>query len=122
MNKGRKHKDSSLPNIWRRELRDIVRGLCGGFLFGIPLLYTMEVWWIGSTASHEMMVVGLSITFVVVFFLNRTEGFRRSSRRPRPYDAIADTVEVLAIGLICAFFLLERWAKLFLKAFPLQLG
>jgi putative integral membrane protein (TIGR02587 family) len=99
MNMGHKH-------IWRQELRDLVRGLCGGFLFGIPLLYTMEVWWIGSTASHEMMVVGLSITFMVVFFLNRTEGFRRSRRTPRPYDTIADTIEAMAIGLICAFFLL----------------
>jgi putative integral membrane protein (TIGR02587 family) len=116
MNIGHKHKKiDPLPDIWRRELRDIVRGLCGGFLFGIPLLYTMEVWWIGSTASHEMMVVGLSITFVVVFFLNRTEGFRRSHRRPHPYDAIADTVEAMAIGLTCAFFLLLLLQELTLQ-------
>jgi putative integral membrane protein (TIGR02587 family) len=97
---------SLLPKVWRQELRDIVRGLCGGFLFGIPLLYTMEVWWIGSETSHEMMVVALSVTFSLTFFLNRTEGFRQAHQNRRPYDAIADTLEAMAIGITCVSILL----------------
>ncbi len=64
-------------NIWTSEFNNIIRGACGGFLFGIPLLYTMEVWWIGSVAKPQMMMVAIALTFIVVFLLNQTEGFRK---------------------------------------------
>jgi len=32
---------------WGNELNDLVRALSGTFLFGAPLLFTMEMWWIG---------------------------------------------------------------------------
>ena len=35
-------------DTWKQELQEIISGASGGFLFGIPLLYTMEVWFIGS--------------------------------------------------------------------------
>ena len=55
-----KTKGKYQKNPWRSELNDIVRGGCGGFLFGIPLLYTMEVWWIGSSATPAMMLTTLN--------------------------------------------------------------
>ncbi|MGB6296839.1 MAG: TIGR02587 family membrane protein [Rivularia sp. (in: cyanobacteria)] len=93
-------------NIWRSELNDIVRGGCGGFLFGIPLLYTMEVWWIGSSATPAMMLIALVLTFIVVYLLMRTEGFRKPKRFNRPYQEITETVEAMGIGLICSAFVL----------------
>ena len=44
------------PNGWAEELNEVVRGASGGMLFGIPLLYTMEVWWIGSFTSPIRML------------------------------------------------------------------
>ncbi len=32
-------------------LQEYSRGLIGGLLFGLPLLYTMEVWWTGFLAG-----------------------------------------------------------------------
>lgn len=93
-------------NIWRSEINDIVRGGCGGFLFGIPLLYTMEVWWIGSSATPQMMLIALVLTFIVVYLLMRTEGFRKPKRFNRRYQAITETVEAMGIGLICSAFML----------------
>ncbi|BAZ14802.1 hypothetical protein NIES4071_66460 [Calothrix sp. NIES-4071] len=92
--------------IWSNELNDIIRGACGGFLFGIPLLYTMEVWWIGSLAQPRMILVALGVTFFVVYLLNRTEGFRSYSKNNRPYEAVIDTVEAMAVGIISATFML----------------
>ncbi len=88
-------------NPWLNEFDDVVRGISGGFLFGIPLLYTMEVWWIGSYSEPLRLLIALAATFVIVFLLNRTAGFRKSECI-RPLDAVTDSVEAIAIGLVCA--------------------
>ncbi len=84
---------------WRREVEDAARAATGGVLFGIPLLYTMEVWWIGSFAGPGRMLTVLALTGGLVFFLNRTGGFR-STRDIRFLDAAKDSVEALAISLV----------------------
>lgn len=95
----------SRKNIWFHELDDLIRGASGGFLFGIPLLYTMEVWWIGSSTAPPLMLLALVATFIVIFLLNRTAGFRKS-QGVRPTDAFMDTIEAIAIGLVCATIVL----------------
>ncbi|MGF1675111.1 MAG: TIGR02587 family membrane protein [Rivularia sp. (in: cyanobacteria)] len=127
----RKHQ----KNPWRSELNDIVRGGCGGFLFGIPLLYTMEVWWIGSSATPGMMLVALLLTFIVVYLLMRTEGFRKPKRFNRRYQGITETIEAMGIGLICSAFVLlllqelsggvslkEALGKIIYESVPFSLG
>jgi uncharacterized membrane protein len=51
-------------NVWMTEINDIIRGACGGFLFGIPLLYTMEVWWIGSLVKPQLMMLAIALIFI----------------------------------------------------------
>ncbi|TAE48838.1 MAG: TIGR02587 family membrane protein, partial [Oscillatoriales cyanobacterium] len=92
-------------NQWSNELNDIIRGASGGFLFGIPLLYTMEVWWIGSSTKPAQMSIAIITTFIVVFLLTRTEGFRKT-KDIRWRDAAIDTVEAIAIGIVCAAVIL----------------
>jgi putative integral membrane protein (TIGR02587 family) len=112
----------------------MIRGASGGFLFGIPLLYTMEVWWIGSQTSPSLMLAILAITFVVVLLLNHTEGFRKTQSK-HFFDTVMDSVESLAIGIVCAtsiLFLLgeielktplnEALGKLILESVPFSLG
>lgn len=119
---------------WIEELRDVVRGASGGFLFGIPLLYTMEVWWIGSYTDPPLMLVVLAITFVIVFLLNRTDGFRQLSP-DGPLQAAMDSVEALAIGIICVTTVLvllreitletslnEVLGKIILEGVPFSIG
>jgi putative integral membrane protein (TIGR02587 family) len=119
---------------WATELNDVVRGACGGFLFGIPLLYTMEVWWVGSMAEPPKIMMAIAATFIVVFWLNRTEGFRKA-RRARSYEAFTDTVEAMAIGLVCSTLVLlllreltfdvplrESLGKVIFESVPFALG
>ncbi len=119
---------------WSRELDDLVRGVSGGFLFGIPLLYTMEVWWIGSFVDPPRMLVALAASFVVVLLLNHTGGFRRSADI-RLRDAAIDSVEALAIGVVCTSLVLvllrritfdtpldEALGKVIYEAVPFTLG
>jgi putative integral membrane protein (TIGR02587 family) len=122
-------------NPWKSEINDIVRGGCGGFLFGIPLLYTMEVWWIGSSATPAMMLVALVLTFIVVYLLMRTEGFRKPKRFNRRYQGITETIEAMGIGLVCSAFVLlllrelapgvslkEALGKTIFESVPFSLG
>lgn len=121
-------------NAWASELDDLIRGACGGFLFGIPLLYTMEVWWIGSYVDPPMMMITIVAAFVVVFLLNRTAGFRKTDC-VKVSDALVDTVEALAIGFICATLVLillqeisldvpldEALGKTMFESVPFSLG
>ncbi|MBE9193517.1 TIGR02587 family membrane protein [Gloeocapsopsis crepidinum LEGE 06123] len=87
--------------VWLSECDDLMRGASGGFLFGIPLLYTMEVWQIGSTAEPSEMLVVLAVTFIIIFLINRTAGFRKS-QGDSPLQAAMDSVEAIAIGLVCS--------------------
>jgi putative integral membrane protein (TIGR02587 family) len=130
----RTRKKLNRSNPWKSEFDDIVRGISGGFLFGIPLLYTMEVWWIGSEISPPMMLAILATTLVVVFLLNRTEGFRKTQSQ-KFLDTLMDSVELLAIGVVCVTVILillgeihfktplnEALGKLILESVPFALG
>ncbi|MBW4672620.1 MAG: TIGR02587 family membrane protein [Desmonostoc geniculatum HA4340-LM1] len=122
-------------NVWRSEINDIIRGACGGFLFGIPLLYTMEVWWIGSLAKPQMIMMAIALMFIVVFFLNQTEGFRKRRYNWQVHQAAMDTIEAMAIGIACSAFILlllreltpetslkEFLGKIIFESVPFTLG
>jgi putative integral membrane protein (TIGR02587 family) len=86
-------------DAWRAEGLDLVRAASGGLLFGVPLLFTMEVWWIGSHTEPWQMAVALGGLFVPIFALNRTGGFRQHRDRSA-VEAAGDTVEAVAVGLV----------------------
>ncbi|QKQ75073.1 TIGR02587 family membrane protein [Nostoc sp. TCL240-02] len=122
-------------DVWRSEINDIIRGACGGFLFGIPLLYTMEVWWIGSLAKSQLMMMAIAFMFIVVYLLNQTEGFRKRRYSWLAPQAAMDTVEAIAIGLACSAFVLlllreltletslkESLGKIIFESVPFALG
>ncbi|WP_017655266.1 TIGR02587 family membrane protein [Fortiea contorta] len=122
-------------NAWKSEINDIIRGACGGFLFGIPLLYTMEVWWIGSQTKPQMMMLAIASTFIVVFLLNQTEGFRKRRHSSKISQTATDTIEAIAIGLVCSAFMLfllqeltpetslkESLGKIIFESVPFTLG
>jgi len=119
---------------FHNEIRDLIRGASSGFLFGIPLLYTMEVWWIGSFADPLRMLISLLTNFVVVFLLIRTEGFR-GTVNTKLLDALMDSIEALAIGVVCTALVLvllreisltssinEAVGKIIFESAPFSLG
>jgi putative integral membrane protein (TIGR02587 family) len=128
-------KKKNQKNVWKSEINDIIRGTCGGFLFGTPLLYTMEVWWIGSLAKPQLIMMAIAVMFIGILLLNKTEGFRKRKRKKRPYEAVIDTVKAIAIGLACSSFVLfllqeltmethlkETLGKIIFESVPFTLG
>lgn len=121
-------------SAWRRELGDLIHGASGGFLFGIPLLYTMEVWWIGSASHPARLLLILLFSFAIIFVVNRSSGFRRMNDI-RSAGAAMESIEALAIGIICtgvtmlllreispAAPLGENLGKLIYESVPFTLG
>ena len=119
---------------WQAEIKEIISGASGGFLFGIPLLYTMEVWFIGSYVQPSMLLSILAVTSIVIFVINRIEGFRPQESETLP-GAIAETIETLAIGMVCSALMLvilkridlqtsltEALGKIIFEGVPFSLG
>jgi len=94
-----------MRSSWSNELVDLVRAASGGMLFGIPLLYTMEVWWVGSHSGAGRMALVLGLLTLPLLALNMAAGFR-SGPDARFRDALADTVEGLAIGIVVSLLVL----------------
>ncbi len=97
----------------------LVRAVAGGMLFGIPLLYTMEVWWIGTQSEPPAILAALLVSAVPVYALNRTAGFRRTAD-VRTVDALADTAEALAVSLLSATLVLFVLREISLDAGALE--
>lgn len=127
-------RDRPYGDDWRAEIKEIVSGASGGFLFGIPLIYTMEVWFIGSYIEPPILLTILVVTFLIVLAINRIEGFRPRESETLP-GAIAETIETLAIGLVCSTFMLvvlqridlqtpisETLGKIIFEGVPFSLG
>lgn len=121
-------------NSWSKELAELISGASGGFLFGIPLMYTMEIWFIGSYVRSPILLGIIAFTFVVIFLLNQVEGFRRQQHDGK-FSPITESIEALAIGIICATLMLvvlqridfktsliEALGKIVFEAVPFSLG
>lgn len=126
--------DRVYGDTWQSEIREIISGASGGFLFGIPLLYTMEVWFIGSYVQPAVLFCILAVTSIIVLLINRLEGFRPEESETFS-GAIAETVETLAIGIVCATIMLiilqridwqtsltEALGKIIFEGVPFSLG
>lgn len=126
--------EGTTGQIWWAELRAILQGTAGGFLFGIPLLYTVEVWSIGSATEPWWLLTVLAVTLVVVWLFTQVEGFRKTLTL-HPLEAVLESIEAVGIGVLCAAMALlllrritpatplsEILGKLVFEGVPFSLG
>jgi putative integral membrane protein (TIGR02587 family) len=122
------------PGSWRGELDDIVRAVSGAFLFAVPLLYTMEMWWIGAAVDLRRLLSLLGVAFLIAFGLARTRsgGFKEDTD---PFGAFEQAIDVVAVGIVAAAVVLavlgrigpgepiaSVLGKVLLQAAPLAVG
>lgn len=79
--------------------QDLVRAGGGGLLIGLPLLFTMEMWWHGFLLPHWKILLLLGVTFVIVIGYSALSGFRRD-RSVR--QLLVDSVETMGIAAVVA--------------------
>jgi putative integral membrane protein (TIGR02587 family) len=86
-----------------RTLREYARGVTGGLLFSLPLLYTMEVWWAGFIARPLRLLVYLLAGFLLLFGYNRYAGLREDASWA---DVAFEAVEEMGLGLLVSIGIL----------------
>ena len=112
--------------------RALARAAAGGLLFGMPLLYTMEVWWSGFVLPWWKLLVLLAVSALFVFAFSRLEGFRRN-RTPgqAAWDSVIDfglgaviaAAALLLLGRLDGSSSLREWAGMVtLEAIPIAIG
>lgn len=79
--------------------REYGRGVAGGLIFSLPMLYTMEVWAAGFRLSPGRILLLASLTFVLLLLYNRFAGLRRDASFA---EVAIDSVEELGLGLVIA--------------------
>ncbi len=78
-------------------LREYGRGIAGGLMFSLPLLYTMEVWWTGYWASPARVMICMACTFVLLLGYNHYAGMHPDATWT---EVAVDSIEELGIGLV----------------------
>jgi putative integral membrane protein (TIGR02587 family) len=123
---------SHAPHAWRDELVDLIRACSGALIFAVPLLFTMEMWSIGTSADLHKIFIFFLLALLLNVMLNYFAGFRRGTSIR---IAVEDAIEALAIGLVLGFVVLltidqiqlgdslqTLSGKVVLEAIPLSIG
>jgi uncharacterized membrane protein len=88
-------KDEQLSS-WRIELRHLAHDLAGAFLFGMPFLYTMEVWWRSNTAGPPRILAALALTYAALVVERAAAG---RAERSMPWNrTLTEAAQALATG------------------------
>lgn len=120
------------PLGWRQEGQDLLRAVAAGTLVGMPLLFTMEMWWWGMLLSewHLLAILGLTLAVNYVFCL--FSGFRHEFTW---LEAFSEAVGSVGIGIVLSAAILllirelsldlapaEIIGKVLIEAIPVSIG
>lgn len=108
----------TLSDAWYREIRGLVRAFSGAFLFGIPLLYTMEMWWLGDVAGPGHLLLTLATALVANFGLVTAAGFKKERSL---FSRIEQTLDAVAVGAVGAAIVLLTLNQINLDQAPLAI-
>jgi putative integral membrane protein (TIGR02587 family) len=102
----RTHRDDDDPDPhgFHREFKDLIRGVAAGSIVGMPLLYTMEMWFRGMSVSETHLLALLGATLVINFFFALFAGFREEY--PSVLESVNESITAVAIGIVYSFLIL----------------
>jgi putative integral membrane protein (TIGR02587 family) len=117
---------------WKSELDDLARAVSGAFVFGTPLLFTMEMWWIGTYTEMWRLLIFLALAFAVNVMLAVMSGFKEGNSWD---DALQQALEAVALGTVASTIMLvvlgristgdpldSTLGKIVLQTIPLSIG
>jgi len=98
-------------------VREYGRGIAGGLLFSLPLLYTMEVWQSGVLLSPARQLAAIGLTFGILLGYNRYAGLRPERSWQ---EILIEAVEELGLGLLLAAILLVLLHRITVSQHPTE--
>lgn len=125
-------KSRSKPGPWEKEFDDLAHAVSGAFLFGMPLLFTMEMWWIGVFTDLWKLLLFIGLALSVNFMLAHFAGFKQENTLG---DNINQAFEAVAVGALASTVVLAvlnriEWGdpldsilgKIIVQTLPLSIG
>ncbi len=111
---------------------DFARAIAGALLFSLPLLMTMEMWWLGMYLERVRLALFIIVLLPILIGLSRYSGFRETWNW---YDDIVDALVAFSAGtltsivFLCMFGVLnvsmsvdEVIGKIAVLSFPASIG
>ena len=98
-----------MNNETKDALKEYGRGIIGGLIFSLPLLYTMEMWWRGFTAGPIYLICFTVATYLLLLGYNSYAGMRRDASFK---GVMWDSVEELGLAVILSFLFLGILGKI----------
>ncbi len=86
-----------------QSLREYGRGIAGGLIFSLPLLFTMEVWWASFLLEPRRLLLYVLGAFALLLAYNRFAGLREDASW---WECAIDSVEEMGIGLVLGALML----------------
>ncbi|QAA80264.1 TIGR02587 family membrane protein [Aequorivita sp. H23M31] len=84
-------------------LKEYGRGLTGGLLFSLPMLYTMELWWAGFNTDPFPLTVYFLVGLFLLMVYNYYVGIRHEHTI---WEGLMESAEEMGLGLILTLFIL----------------
>lgn len=113
-------------------LRDYTRAAGGGLVIGLPLLYTMEVWFHAFLLPWWKLLLLLAVAFAIVLGYNSVAGFRQERSLQQ---LVVDSLSTIGLGIVIALVALvvlgridtgtslrDAAGKVALEAIPIAFG
>jgi putative integral membrane protein (TIGR02587 family) len=110
----------------------LLRGAAGGLIFGIPMLMTMELWFLGFTMPRERLLLLLLVNVPLLVVLAHRIGFETTFTWR---EAMRDAAIAYALGILTSMLVLmllgvltfdippHEWAgKVALQSVPASIG
>jgi putative integral membrane protein (TIGR02587 family) len=103
--------ETGLEKSWTSEADDAVRGLSGGFLIGVPVVFAVDSWWLGDqlTPANALYLIAFAylLTLAVVFWSGFRTGARATWRR------LGDALEAMALAIFTLFVVFGSLGQIF---------
>ncbi|WP_207789994.1 TIGR02587 family membrane protein [Sphingosinicella humi] len=77
----------------------LARAFGGAIIFGLPMLMTMEMWFLGFYIERERLLLFLVLNLLMLVGLSRFGGFERTESS---FDDILDAFAAYAVGVIAS--------------------
>lgn len=87
----------------QESLKEYGRGLTGGLLFSLPMLYTMELWWAGFIANTMQLVIYFMVGISLLLLYNRYVGIRNDSSI---IECLLESFEEMGLAILLTLFIL----------------
>ena len=100
--------NQSLPSN-RDFIVGLGRGFAGALMFSLPMLMTMEMWWLGFSADPLRLALLMALLVPLLWRLSRYGGIRRTGSG---WDNLADALVAIAIAAIASILVLTIFGVL----------